>query len=130
MAQLRLALAQVNATVGDLPGNAAMIRRWTAQAAERGAHLVAFPEMVLTGYTVEDLALRASFVAASRPALEHPAADLPADGLGALPVVVGYLDHAGTGTAGSDPTHVLRQNCAGVLHEGRAKARYAKHHPP
>ena len=59
MAQLRLALAQVNATVGDLAGNAAMIRRWTAQAAERGAHLVAFPEMVLTGYPVEDLALRA-----------------------------------------------------------------------
>ena len=44
-----------------------MIRRWTAQAAERGAHLVAFPEMVLTGYPVEDLALRASFVDASRP---------------------------------------------------------------
>jgi NAD+ synthase (glutamine-hydrolysing) len=43
MAQLRLALAQVNATVGDLTGNAAMIRRWTAQAADRGAHLVAFP---------------------------------------------------------------------------------------
>ena len=45
MAQLRLALAQVNATVGDLGGNAEMIRLWTAKAAETGAHLVAFPEM-------------------------------------------------------------------------------------
>jgi NAD+ synthase (glutamine-hydrolysing) len=130
MAQLRLALAQVNATVGDLTGNAAMIRRWTAQAADRGAHLVAFPEMVLTGYPVEDLALRASFVDASEAALKHLAADLAADGLGHLPVVVGYLDHAGGGAAGSGPGRVLPQNCAGVLHEGVVKARYAKHHLP
>jgi NAD+ synthase (glutamine-hydrolysing) len=130
MAQLRLALAQINPTVGDLGGNAAAIRRWTAQAAGRGAHLVAFPEMVLTGYPVEDLALRASFVDASEAALTQLAADLAADGLGHLPVVVGYLDHAGEGTAGSGPGRVLPQNCAGVLHEGRVKARYAKHHLP
>jgi len=130
MAQLRLALAQINPTVGDLGGNATAIRRWTAQAAERGAHLVAFPEMVLTGYPVEDLALRASFVDASEAALTQLAADLAADGLGHLPVVVGYLDHAGEGTAGSGPGRVLPQNCAGVLHEGRVKARYAKHHLP
>ena len=130
MAQLRLALAQINPTVGDLGGNAAAIRRWTAQAADRGAHLVAFPEMVLTGYPVEDLALRASFVDASEAALTQLAADLAADGLGHLPVVVGYLDHAGEGTAGSGPGRVLPQNCAGVLHEGRVKARYAKHHLP
>ena len=80
-----------------------MIRRWTAQAAERGAHLVAFPEMVLTGYPVEDLALRASFVDASRPRSRSSRADLAADGLGDLPVVVGYLDRAtDAGTAGSD----------------------------
>ena len=130
MAQLRLALAQINPTVGDLGGNAAAIRRWTAQAAGRGAPLVAFPEMVLTGYPVEDLALRASFVDASEAALTQLAADLAADGLGHLPVVVGYLDHAGEGTAGSGPGRVLPQNCAGVLHEGRVKARYAKHHLP
>ena len=131
MAQLRLALAQVNATVGDLAGNAAMIRRWTAQAAERGAHLVAFPEMVLTGYPVEDLALRASFVDASGPRSTQLAADLAADGLGSLPVVVGYLDHAGDRHRRQRPdADVLPQNCAGVLHEGRVKARYAKHHLP
>ena len=86
--------------------------------------------MVLTGYPVEDLALRASFVDASEAALTQLAADLAADGLGHLPVVVGYLDHAGEGTAGSGPGRVLPQNCAGVLHEGRVKARYAKHHLP
>ena len=55
MPQLRLALAQVDPTVGDLPGNAALVRQHTARAAADGAHLVAFPEMVLTGYPVEDL---------------------------------------------------------------------------
>ena len=59
-------LAQVNATVGDLDGNASLVASWTARAAEKGAHLVVFPEMVLTGYPVEDLALRESFAAASR----------------------------------------------------------------
>src|SRR5438874_1836947 len=62
---LRIALAQVNATVGDLDGNAGLIVEWTRRAAERGARVVVFPEMMLTGYPVEDLALRASVVEAS-----------------------------------------------------------------
>jgi NAD+ synthase (glutamine-hydrolysing) len=130
MAQLRLALAQVNATVGDLAGNARMIRGWTAKAAEAGAHLVAFPEMVLTAYPVEDLALRPSFVEASREALETLAADLASDGHGDLPVAVGYLDRAAEGATDKDPSRVLPQNCAAVLHGGRVVARYAKHHLP
>ena len=130
MAQLRLALAQVNATVGDLGGNAEMIRLWTAKAAETGAHLVAFPEMALTGYPVEDLALRTSFVDASREAIEVLAADLDSDGLGELPVVVGYLDRAAAGTSDGDPARELPQNCAAVLHHGAVVARYAKHHLP
>jgi NAD+ synthase (glutamine-hydrolysing) len=130
MAQLRLALAQVNATVGDLEGNARMIREWAAKAAQADAHLVAFPEMVLTAYPVEDLALRPSFVEASRQALETLAADLAADGHGEIPVVVGYLDRAAQGATDTDPDRVLPQNCAGVLHGGRVVARYAKHHLP
>jgi len=130
MAQMRLALAQVNATVGDIDGNATLIRRWTAKAAEAGSHLVAFPEMVLTGYPVEDLALRTSFVEASRAALSRLAADLATDGHGDLPVVVGYLDHAPEDLAAGDPSPALPQNCAAVLHEGRVRARYAKHHLP
>ena len=132
MAQMRLALAQVNPTVGDLGGNALAVREWTAKAAERGAHLVAFPEMMLTGYPVEDLALRASFVDASRAALVQLAADLVADGLGELPVVLGYLDHGPyvSTKATGEVTRPLPQNCAAVLHQGQVKARYAKHHLP
>src|SRR3972149_4934936 len=59
---LRLALAQVNATVGDIAGNVRTIHAACGRAREAGAHLVVFPEMVLPGYPPEDLLLRASFV--------------------------------------------------------------------
>lgn len=94
--QLRLALNQIDSTVGDLAGNSEAIVHWTRHSAEQGAHLVAFPEMVLTGYPVEDLALRPSFVEASRQALRALAARLDAEGFGELPVVVGYLDRSET----------------------------------
>jgi NAD+ synthase (glutamine-hydrolysing) len=145
MPQLRLALAQVNPTVGDLAGNAALIRDWTAKAHAAGAHLVAFPEMVLTGYPVEDLTLRSSFVQASRAAVRQLAIDLVSDGFGELPVVVGYLDQAET-QAPREPSPVGEhrpedrdavgvpkgspQNCAAVLYRGEVLARYAKHHLP
>src|SRR4051794_17893421 len=144
MPQLRLAMAQVDAVLGDLAGNARTVREWTARAADEGAHLVAFPEMVVTGYPVEDLALRRSFVDASRAAVEELARDLAEDGFGALPVVVGYLDRAqgrdaDSSDAGSDGVGEdgrtgipkgLPQNCVAVLHDGRVAARYAKHHLP
>ncbi len=134
MAQLRLAMAQVNPTVGDLEGNTAIVRERVAEAAAAGAHLVAFPEMVLTGYPVEDLALRASFVQASQRALGELAATLAADGYGDLPVVVGYLDTAVDaqpyGDRDRDPSRTLPQNCAAVLVGGEVVARYAKHHLP
>lgn len=144
MPQLRLALAQVNPTVGDLAGNAALVRARTAEAAADGAHLVAFPEMVLTGYPVEDLALRTSFVDASRAALARLARDLAGDGHGELPVVLGYLDRV-EDPSQLDQSHLLGgqherggsalpkglpQNCAAVLHRGEVVARYAKHHLP
>ena len=128
MAQMRLALAQINPTVGDLDGNAAAVREWTGRAAAAGAHLVAFPEMMLTGYPVEDLALHSSFVQASRDALTSLSGDLAADGHGDLPVVIGYLDHAPYSLG--ETSRPLPQNCAAVLHEGQVKARYAKHHLP
>src|SRR5665647_2167695 len=128
MAQMRLALAQINPTVGDLSGNTQAIREWTDKAAAAGAHLVAFPEMMLTGYPVEDLALRSSFVEGSRAALSELATALDSDGHGDLPVVVGYLDHAPYSLSATN--RPLPQNCAAVLHQGQVKARYAKHHLP
>ena len=131
MARLRVALAQVDPTVGDLAGNAALVRGWTRKAAESGAHLVAFPEMMLTGYPVEDLVFRESFVARSRAALEQLAADLVDDGLGDVAVVVGYLDADGAArvsaaaAAGKGP-----RNALAVLRRGEVVARYFKHHLP
>ena len=72
MAQLRIGLAQVNATVGDLAGNSDKVIEWTRRAADRGARLVVFTEMSLTGYPVEDLVLRTSFVEASISAVGRP----------------------------------------------------------
>ena len=94
MAPLRLALNQLNVTVGDIDGNADKIVSWTRHAAERGAHLAAFPQMALTGYPVEDLALRRSFVDASQAGISKLAARLADEGLGETVVVCGYLDRA------------------------------------
>ncbi|MDO3686895.1 NAD+ synthase [Micromonospora sp. C28ISP2-4] len=131
MPNLRLALCQVNPTVGDLAGNAGLVRTWTRRAADAGAQLVLFPELMLTGYPVEDLVFRRSFVAASRAALHRLAADLAADGLGDLPVLVGYLDADGPPQVSSDaqPGKGAR-NAAAVLHRGEVVATYFKHHLP
>jgi NAD+ synthase (glutamine-hydrolysing) len=119
MPQLRLALAQIDVTVGDLTANSAAVLSWSRAAAARGAHLVVFPEMALTGYPPEDLVLRDSFRAGSTDALEQLAHTLADEGLGDLAVVVGYLD------ADGGP-----RNAAAMLHGGRVVARYFKHHLP
>ena len=130
MAQLRIGLAQVDSTVGDLPGNADVVSAWTATAVEQGCHLVAFPEMMLTGYPPEDLVLRSSFVSASLRALDGLAARLADEGAGDVAVVVGYCDRSehpvpALGRPAGEP-----QNAAALLHGGRVVARYAKHHLP
>ncbi len=121
MATLRLALAQVNTCVGDLHGNTELVRETSRRAAEAGAHLVVFPEMALTGYPIEDLALRGSFQRAVAIRLTELAKTLAADGLAHLTAVVGYLGTAASGR----PT-----NAAAVIRGGRVVARYAKHHLP
>jgi NAD+ synthase (glutamine-hydrolysing) len=127
---LRIALAQVNATVGDLDRNAELIVEWTRRAAVRGVRVVVFPEMMLTGYPVEDLALRASFVEASIAALRAVAARLAAEGLGEIAVVTGYLDRRAdlaprTGLPAGAPL-----DAAALLHGGRVVITSAKHHLP
>jgi NAD+ synthase (glutamine-hydrolysing) len=127
---MRIALAQVNATVGDLAGNADLIVDWTRRAAGQGARLVVFPEMMLTGYPVEDLALRASFVEASIAALDATAERLAAEGLGGVAVVTGYLDRV----TGMRPRVGLPAgaplDAAALLHGGAVAVRSAKHHLP
>ncbi|GLV49649.1 NAD+ synthase [Thermobispora bispora] len=129
MAQLRIALAQTNPVVGDITGNAEMLVEWTRRAAERNAHLVAFPEMFLTGYPPEDLVLRSSFVEASTSALTAAAERLAAEGLGDLPVIVGYLDRAGLTPRVGQPKGAPL-DAAALLHRGRVISKSAKHHLP
>jgi NAD+ synthase (glutamine-hydrolysing) len=128
---LRVTLAQVNPTVGDLEGNAALIRRVVAEAAADGARLVVLPEMVLTGYPVEDLALRPSFQEASRSTLESLALQLAEDGHGGVTCLVGYLDHLDEASL-DRPGEPRRRpvNAAAVLRDGLVEARYVKHHLP
>ena len=119
--KLRLALAQINPTVGDLVGNSALITQSVSQALDAGAHLVVFPEMVLTGYPVEDLALRPSFQAASKEALAQLARTINPG----IVAIVGYLDQV----AGSDGAK-KPQNKVAVIAGGTVKASYAKCHLP
>jgi NAD+ synthase (glutamine-hydrolysing) len=130
MAQLRIALAQINPTVGDLAGNTALVLEAARAASAAGAHLLAAPELALTGYPIEDLALRSSFVQASRESLERLAERLAAEGLGELVVVTGYLDATSQSLARSGRPAGSPQNAAAVLHQGRVLIRSAKHHLP
>ena len=111
--KLSVALAQINPTVGDLNGNSALIMNSVAEAKKAGAHIIVFPEMIVTGYPVEDLALRPSFQDASIAAVEKIASQISGD----IVAVVGYLDRG-------------PQNAVALIHEGKIKARYVKRHLP
>ena len=119
-AQLRIGLAQINPTVGDLISNRALILDYAEKAQVAGVHLLVFPEMVLTGYPVEDLALRATFRKASRKAIAE-VADSIGDIAPQITAVVGYLDQSENGSP---------QNAVAVIHRGQIVARYIKHHLP
>ena len=112
---IRIALAQVNPTIGDLPGNSAIVRRYIRDAANLGADVVAFPELVITGYPPDDLLLKKSFLSDSRRALEEVAAST--DGIS---VVIGCIDE--------DASRLY--NSAALLAGGRIKGVYHKHHLP
>ena len=133
MPQLRLALAQIDVTVGDMAWNAAAVVARTREAADAGAHLVLFPEMAITGYPPEDLVFRQSFRAASRATVEELASNLAAAGLAETAVVVGYLDE--DGGPRSAPTLYLDEragprNAAAFCLGGHVVATYYKHHLP
>ena len=111
--KLRVALAQINPTVGDLAGNAALIADSVAKAKAHGANLIVFPEMIVTGYPVEDLALRPSFQAASIRSVQEIAASITGD----IVAVVGYLDQG-------------PKNAVAIIHNGKIAATYVKRHLP
>ena len=119
--QIRIALAQINPTVGDLDKNADLISKYAFDATNAGATLIVFPEMVLTGYPVEDLANRASFRAASIDAVEKLATRINQEGNGDLTLLVGYLGQSPSGRP---------QNCVAVIYRGEILATYIKHHLP
>jgi NAD+ synthase (glutamine-hydrolysing) len=111
--KLRVALAQINPTVGDLVGNAGLIAEAVKAAKAAEANLIVFPEMIVTGYPVEDLALRPSFQAASIRAVQEIAASISGD----IVAVVGYLDQG-------------PKNAVAVIHDGKVRATYVKRHLP
>ena len=94
--KFRLALAQINPTVGDLPGNTAMMLECMRQAREGGADLVAFPELATTGYPPEDLLFKKSFVDANVFAMEEVVAASQG-----IAVVLGYVQPRENGVANS-----------------------------
>jgi NAD+ synthase (glutamine-hydrolysing) len=107
---LRIALAQVNVTVGDVEGNARLISEWCASARERGAQLALFPEQAVTGYPAEDLWLKPHFLDAARRALDEIAATVKG-----LIAIVGFPER-----------EVATYNSAVVLADGAIQGIYRK----
>ena len=114
---LRVALAQINVTVGDLQGNAGKIHQAMKQAAAEGAHIVCAPELALTGYPPEDLLLKPDFVDANLRALDElvkASSDIPG-----LTSIIGFVDR----------DHDI-YNAAAVIFEGKLYGVYHKHFLP
>lgn len=127
MPKVRLALAQTNPVVGDIGANTDQAFEAVKAAAATGAKLVLFGEMAITGYPIEDLAARESFIVAAESAVTELAQRLDRAGFGDIAVVIGHpvlapkLDSHGWAIA---------QNCASLLLGGKITGTYAKHHLP
>jgi NAD+ synthase (glutamine-hydrolysing) len=109
---VRIALGQIDPTVGDLDGNVELMTAWASRATEAGADVVVFPELAITGYPPEDLVLRSAFVDDNLAALER----LATETAGGCSVVTGFVDRTDTGI----------HNAAGLLGNGEVVARYHK----
>ena len=113
---MRIALGQLNVTVGDLDGNVERLVTWTKEAAGQGADLICFPELAITGYPPEDLVFRSAFVEANLEAL----GELAGRTEGSTAVLVGFVDRTDRGL----------HNAAALVRGGRVEARYHKHKLP
>jgi len=118
-APLRIAMAQINPVLGDLEGNSQLILGAVKEALVSGADVVIFSEMVLTGYPVEDLALRPAFQGASRKRVSELAEQIEKIGGGDLLIIIGYLDH-----------NEKPENALAALYQGKVVGKYVKHHLP
>ena len=116
MRALRVALAQVNPTVGDLSGNAALIKDYYSRAADAGADVVVFPELAITGYPPEDLLLKPSFVRQNLEIVRDLAKTLKGPA-----AVIGFVDHDKAGRL---------YNAAAVVAGGRVRGVYHKEELP
>jgi NAD+ synthase (glutamine-hydrolysing) len=108
----RIALGQLNLTVGDLAGNVTRMAEATSKATDAGADLVCFPELAITGYPPEDLVLRSEFVRDNLAALQ----DLARGTASGCPVVVGFIDRTDDGV----------YNAAAFLRQGEINTVYHK----
>ena len=117
---MRVALAQIDPTVGDIDGNAAKIAEWIGSAEREGAELTIFPELCLPGYPAEDLYLKRHFVEANRRAIEELAA-----GVTKTTALVGFAEPV---AGGGDFRHA--HNSLAVLGEGVVQAIYRKNRLP
>jgi NAD+ synthase (glutamine-hydrolysing) len=117
---VRVALAQIDPTVGDIDGNAAKIAEWIVRARGAGAELAIFPELCVPGYPAEDLYLKRHFVEANRRAVE----DL-ARGVEGIVALVGFAEPV---PGGGDFRHA--HNSVAVLADGAVRAVYRKNRLP
>ena len=127
MSKVRLALAQTNPTVGAIESNLKQIIKNIDEAVRQGANLVIFGEMALTGYPIEDLATRESFLIEAESAVKELTQILQNPTYKDLTVVVG---HPALTKSNKEHGWAIAQNCATVIHKGQVLGRYAKHHLP
>ncbi|CAB4627964.1 unannotated protein [freshwater metagenome] len=125
MPAIRVAMAQINPTVGDLAGNSEKVLEFAKRAGAAGATVVLFPELALSGYPIEDLALSRDFISSSETSIKTLALDLAAAGLADITVVIGY-----PGFALTPSSWAIGQNKAAVIRSGKVLDSYAKHHLP
>jgi len=119
--QIRLGLAQINSTVGDIDGNTSKIREWIGRARDAGVDLVLFPELCVPGYPAEDLYLKRHFVEANRRAVDELAVEVTG-----IAAVVGFAE-AGEGTTDGRP---VVHNSIALLADGAVRAVYRKQRLP
>ncbi len=117
---MRVALAQIDPTVGDIDGNAAKVAEWIARGEGEGAALTIFPELCIPGYPAEDLYLKRHFIAANQRAVEELAA-----GVRGTIALVGFAEPV---AGGGDFRHA--HNSLAVLADGAVQAIYRKNRLP